>query len=101
MRKLPNTVWTTTRDTMRSEWWSDIRTGIRTGTRTSNRSTARSTTRSTGRKPDYAFDMLPPCKYRRRQRFSVASIDFVSHLDDYAEANSGRCSGWCSGMCSG
>ena len=71
---------------MRSEWWSDIRTGIRTGTRTSNRSAARSTTRSTGRKLDYAFDMLPPCKYRRRQRFSVAGIDFVSHLDDYADS---------------
>ena len=77
-----NTVRSTIRDSMRSEWWTDIR----TGTRTSNRSAARSTSRSTGRKPDCAFDRLPPCKHRSRQRFSVAGIDFVSQ--------SGRLSGF-------
>ena len=81
-RLVLNTVQTTIRDSMRSEWWTDIR----TGTRTSNRSAARSTSRSTGRKPDCAFDLLPPCKYRRRQRFSVAGIDSVSDVDDYADS---------------
>ena len=71
---------------MRSEWWSDIRTGIRTGTRTSNRSTAWITTRSTQRRPDCAFDRLPLCKCRKRQRFSVAGIHFVSHVDDYPDS---------------
>ena len=85
-RLVLNTVRSTIRDSMRSEWWTDIRTGIWTGTRTSNRSAARSTSRSTGRKPDCAFDLLPPCKYRRRQRFSVAGIDSVSDVDDYADS---------------
>ena len=85
-RLVLNTVRTTIRDSMRSEWWCDIRTGIRTGTRTSNRSAARSTSRSAGRKPDCAFDLLPPCKYRRRQRFSFAGIDSVSDVDDYADS---------------
>ena len=81
-RLVLNTVRSTIRDSMRSEWWTDIR----TGTRTSNRSAARSTPRSTGRKPDCAFDLLPPCQHRSRQRFSVAGIDFVAHLDDYADS---------------